>query len=69
MALERKGIPTATLITHVFEDYARGLARMQGMQTLPIVVIPHPVSARQPEELRSRIRKAHAEIRGALLLD
>ena len=69
MALERKGIPTATLITHVFEDYARGLARMQGMQTLPIVVIPHPVSARRPEELRSRIRKAHAEIRSALLLD
>jgi hypothetical protein len=69
MTLERKGIPTATLITHVFEDYARGLARMQGMQDLPIVVIAHPVAARQPEELRSRIRGLHAQIRSALLLD
>jgi hypothetical protein len=69
MALERKGIPTATLITHVFEDYARGLARMQGMKALPIVTIPHPVAARSPEELRSRIRSVQAQIRAALLLD
>ena len=69
MTLERKGIPTATLITHVFEDYARGLARMQGMKELPITVIPHPVAARKPEELRARIRDVHARIRAALLLD
>ena len=69
MTLERKGIPTATLITHVFEDYARGLVRMQGMQDLPITVIPHPVAARKPEELRDRIREVHARIRAALLLD
>ena len=69
MALERKGIPTATLVTHVFEEYARGLARMQGMKELPITVLPHPVAARKPEELRSRIRGVHAQIRAALLLD
>lgn len=66
MALERRGIPTATFITHVFEDYARGLCRMQGMQALPIVVIPHPVAARPVEELREKVRKAHAEVRAAL---
>lgn len=66
MALERRGIPTATFITHVFEDYARGLCRMQGMQTLPIVVIPHPVAARPVEELREKVRKVHAEVRAAL---
>jgi hypothetical protein len=69
MTLERKGVATATLITHVFEDYARGLARMQGMKALPIVVIAHPVAARKPEELRARIRGVHAQIRSALLLD
>jgi hypothetical protein len=69
MTLERKGIPTATLITQVFEDYARGLARMQGMKELPITVIAHPVAARKPEELRSRIQGVHAQIRAALLLD
>ena len=66
MTLERRGVATATLVTHVFETYARGLSRMQGMEALPIVVIPHPVAARSPEELRSRIRKVHAELRAAL---
>ena len=69
MTLERKGIPTATLVTQVFADYARGLARMQGMKDLPITVIEHPVAARKPEELRSRIQGVHAQIRAALLLD
>jgi hypothetical protein len=69
MTLERKGIPTATLITQVFEDYARGLARMQGMKDLPIAVIAHPVAARKPDELRERIRTVHVQIRSALILD
>ena len=46
MFLERRGIPTATVVTHAFDSYARGLARMQGMAALPIVVIPHPIAAR-----------------------
>lgn len=66
MTLERRGVPTATLVTHVFNDYARGLCRMQGLNALPIVVIPHPVAARAAPELRERIRKVHAELRVAL---
>jgi hypothetical protein len=66
MALERRGVPTATFVTHVFNDYARGLCRMQGLNALPIVVIPHPVAARPAPELRERVRKVHAELRVAL---
>jgi len=66
MTLERRGVPTATIVTHVFNDYARGLCRMQGLDALPIVVIPHPVAARPPEELRERVRRVHAELRAAL---
>jgi len=66
MALERRGVPTATFVTHVFNDYARGLCRMQGLGALPIVVIPHPVAARPAAELRERVRKAHKELRVAL---
>ena len=69
MTLERKGIPTATLITQVFAEYAHGLARMQGMKDLPLGIIAHPVAARSPEELRERIRGVYAKIRAALLLD
>ena len=66
MFLERRGIPTATFVTHAFDAYARGLCRMQGMESLPIVVIPHPIAARPTEELREKVRKVHAELRAAL---
>ena len=68
MFLERRGIPTATVVTHAFDGYARGLARMQGMAALPIVVIPHPIAARPRDELREKVRKVHEEIRAALSL-
>jgi hypothetical protein len=66
MSLERRGVPTATFVTHVFNDYARGLCRMQGLDALPIVVIPHPVAARPEPELRERVRAVHGELRAAL---
>lgn len=66
MSLERSGVPTATFVTHVFRDYARGLCRMQGLDALPIVVIPHPVAARPEPELRERVRAVHGELRAAL---
>jgi len=66
MFLERRGIPTATFVTHAFDKYARGLCRMQGMEALPIVVIPHPIAARPTDELREKVRKVHAELRAAL---
>lgn len=67
MALERRGIPTATFITHVFRDYARGLCRMQSMEALPIIVLPHPVAARPIDELHQKVRNAYADVRGALM--
>ena len=66
MVLERQGVPTATFITHVFDGYVRGLCRMQGMETLPIVILPHPIAARPVTELREKVRKVHAELRSAL---
>ena len=66
MFLERRGVPTATFVTHAFDKYARGLCRMQGMEALPIVVIPHPIAARPTAELREKVRKVYAEMRAAL---
>lgn len=66
MALERKGIPTATFVTDAFSSYARGLCRMQNMEALPNVVIQHPIAARPTDELREKVRKVHAEVKAAL---
>ena len=66
MFLERRGIPTATFVTHAFDQYARGLCRMQSMAALPIIVIPHPIAARPTDELREKVRHVHKELRAAL---
>ncbi len=68
MELERKGVPTATFITDAFSTYARGLARMQKMEALPEVVIPHPIAARPTDELRDKVRKVYADVKAALLV-
>ena len=68
MALERKGIPTATFITDAFSSYARGLARMQNMVALPEVVIPHPIAGRPADELRDKVRKVYGEVKAALTI-
>lgn len=67
MHLERKGVPTATLVTHVFEKYASGLARMQGLERLPLVVLEHPVAARPHEVLRGRIQGVRGDLIKALV--
>jgi len=66
MIFEQRGIPTATFITHSFETYARGLCRMQGWETLPLIVIPHPIAARPQDELRAKVRNVHAQVVSAL---
>jgi hypothetical protein len=66
MALERRGIPTATFITHAFASYAQGLTRMQKMSALPLVVIAHPVAARPVAELQEKVRSAYGGVRAAL---
>jgi hypothetical protein len=67
MSFERRGIPTATFITHAFATYARGLCRMQGMEALPHIVIPHPIASRPTEELREKVRRVYKQVRSALI--
>ena len=67
MTMERRGIPTATFVTHAFDAYSRGLCKMQAMETLPLVVIPHPIAARPVEDLRQKVRKVHSALRAALV--
>ena len=67
MFLEKRGVPTATFVTHAFDKYARGLSRMQGMEKLPIVVIPHPIAARPTQDLREKVRRVSSELHSALV--
>lgn len=66
MALERRSVPTATFVTDAFSKYAQGLAKMQGMEQLPTIVIPHPIAGRPVEELRDKVRLVYSEVVTAL---
>ena len=66
MTLERRGIPTATFVTHAFATYAKGLCRMQAMPALPIAVIQHPIASRPRDELQEKVRAVYPEVLAAL---
>ena len=51
--LEKRGIPTAVVITSVFEKAADFQFRGKGMEEHPYIVLPHPVSHIEPEEMRN----------------
>jgi len=69
MFLERRGVPTATVVTHVFHQYAAGLTRMQGLHELPLIVLEHPVAAQPVEILRGKVREASERLLAALVSD
>lgn len=67
MTFEREGIATGTIVTTVFAEYGRLLTKLQSMETLPLIVIPHPISARPVEEVRGVARAASDAVVDALL--
>ena len=66
ISLERTGIPTVAIVTHVFADYGRRITRLQKMPDLPIVVINHPVAAQPESKIRSDVTGHYSQIVSAL---
>ena len=67
MTFEREGIPTGTIVTTAFSKYGRLLTKMQSMETLPLIVIPHPIAARPVDEVRAVAETASDAIVESLL--
>ena len=67
MALEKRGVPTVTLVTDAFEDLFRLEAKQRGAPNLAHVIIPHPRGGIQPEVVLARARAATPDLRDALL--
>ena len=44
--MERLGVPTASIITHVFLNTAKAMTRMMGVPDFEFVVAQHPLSSR-----------------------
>jgi hypothetical protein len=49
--MERRGVPTVTVVSSAFEMLARAEAKGFAMADLPLLVVPHPVGSRAAGEL------------------
>ena len=49
MELERRGVPTVTVCSHLFQRLGNVERRSLGMPNLPMAIAPHPIGGVPPE--------------------
>jgi hypothetical protein len=47
----RAGKPAAVVVTEVFANLARTAAAARGVEPIPMLVLPHPMETRPPDEI------------------
>ena len=65
--MERLGIPTASIITHVFDNTAKAMTRMMGVPEYEYVVAQHPLSSLTDEQCRERAQILAPDVERLLL--
>ncbi len=65
--MERLGVPTASIITHVFLNTAKAMTRMMGVPDYEFVVAQHPLSSLSDDECRERAESIAADVERILL--
>jgi hypothetical protein len=58
LSVEKKGIPTVTIVTTPYETAARTAAKDQGVTDFSLVAVEHPIAGYSEAEVRA---KAEAE--------
>jgi hypothetical protein len=57
----RSGKPAAVVVTEVFVNLAQTAARARGVDPIPMLVLPHPMEGRSPEEIDRIAEQRFAE--------
>ena len=65
--MERLGIPTASIITHVFDNTAKAMTRMMGVPGYEYVGAQHPLSSLIDDECRELAETLAPEVERILL--
>ena len=65
--MERLGVPTASIITHVFLNTAKAMTRMMGVPDYEFVVAEHPLSSLTDEECKTRAESIASDVERILL--
>jgi len=66
-ALEKRGVPTVTIVWDNFENAARTQARLQGVPDLRLVVIPHRHGGETDDDQRRKAEAALETVVGNLV--
>lgn len=66
IAFEKRGVPTAAVITEIFEANGRAIAELEGAPEYPFLMIPHPFANLPAEGLDERARDVLPRITGRL---
>ena len=65
--MEKLGVPTASIVTHVFINTANAMTRMMGVPNFEYVVAQHPLSSLTNEEVKERAAQLAPEVERILL--
>lgn len=60
--LEKRGVPTAAVITHQFVRAANAMARRNDYPDYKYAMVPHPIGNLKPEQIRQRALEALPQI-------
>jgi hypothetical protein len=65
--LERAGVPSAAIVTDVFEVTGRAMAEQWGLPYYRFLAMPHPIANLTEAELEQRAREIAPEVVKLLL--
>lgn len=62
--MQKRGVPTVTLVTEQFVSLARAAAKSLGYPDIPLVVVPHPFETMPRDQVRALAEQKYDEIVG-----
>ena len=65
--LEKQSVPSASIVTDVFEVTGRAMAEQWGVPTYKFLVMPHPIANLTEAQLDQRAREIAPEVVKLLL--
>ena len=67
IVLEKAGVPSASIVTDVFELTGRAMAEQEGVPTYRFLLMPHPIANLTEAELDQRAREMAPQVVKLLL--
>jgi len=67
IVFEQHGVPSASIVTDVFEKTGAAMARTWGLGAFRFLMTPHPIANLTPEQLDQRAKELTPEVVKLLL--